>query len=223
MHTFPKNKKRLFILETNMRPIALLLALTLLAACGSEDEDTPAAASVTAQAPAPIKCEIDRNSIAGIPLGTTIEQVRQQFPKALIKSLQDNEGIAFTSIQLTPDIQIFAYTDSSQATAADNSPITYLDTASAACKTEQGVHPFMEVAKAEQIYGAVQQIVMSEAEARQTAEFDQQPPELSFRIDDSGAFDLTDNNLPKITTDYQEGAKIHSIAVMNLPAEEVAQ
>ena len=80
----------------------------------------------------------------------------------------------------------------------------------------------MLLADAEQVYGAVQQIIMSEADAAQTAEFDEQPPELSFQIDDSGAFDLTDKSLPKITTDYQDGAKIKSIAVVNLPAEDVA-
>lgn len=203
-----------------MRPIFLMMTLCVLAACGSEEQMPPAAAMVSApQAPAPVQCEIDQNSIAGVPLGTSIAQVRQQFPKAVITPLQDADGVAFTSIKITPEIEIFAYTDNSQAIAADQQPITYLDTASRVCKTAQGVHPYMLLADAEQIYGAVQQIVMSEAEARQTAEFDQQPPELSFRIDDSGAFDLTDKNLPKITTDYQEGAKIHSIAVMNLPSE----
>lgn len=206
----------------------LILATLLLSACGGE-ESSPSTASATAstahQAPTPMQCEIDTNSIAGIPIGTTIAQVRQSFPKALIKPLQDAEGVTFASIKITPEIEIFAYTDSTNTadnTLNENSPITYLDTASSVCKTAQGVHPYMLVADAEQIYGAVQQIVMSEIEARQTAEFDQQPPELSFRIDDSGAFDATDTELPKITTDYQEGAKIQSIAVIALPDVENA-
>ncbi len=209
-----------------MRFIALILTLSLLTACSNDESDnaeTASASVAAALAPttAPIQCEIDSNSIAGIPLGITLAQVRQQFPNAVLTPLQDAEGIQFTSIKITPEIEIFAYTDGNQANH-DDSPITYMDTASRVCKTAAGVHPFMELAQAEKIYGAVQQIVMSEIESRQTAEFDQQPPELSFRIDDSGAFDATDTELPKITTDYQEGAKIQSIEVISLPNAERA-
>lgn len=205
-----------------MRFITLIFALFALAACGNDDaaENEAPSASPT-QAAASMQCEIDSNSIAGVPLGITVAQLRQQFPQAVLTPLQDVEGIQFTSIKITPEIEIFAYTDGAKNT--DDSPITYMDTSSRVCKTAQGVHPFMELAQAEKIYGAVQQIVKNGADARQIAEFDTQPPELSFRIDDSGAFDEADTELPKITTDYQEGAKIHSIAVMNLPAEEVAQ
>lgn len=209
-----------------MRSIFLLMSLSVLGACGDNADNSVAAVSqISAATPKPTKCTITSNSIGDIALGNTIAQVRLGHPQAVLTPLKDNEDVAFTSIKITPEIEIFAYTENTNTANANNSetnPITYLSTASRVCKTADGVHPDMLLADAEQVYGAVQQIIMSEADAAQTAEFDEQPPELSFQIDDSGAFDLTDKSLPKITTDYQDGAKIKSIAVVNLPAEDVA-
>ena len=47
-----------------------------------------------------------------------------------------------------------------------------------------------------------------------------QPHEFSFRIDDTGIFDAKDKTYPQISTAYQDNAKIVSISVMDLPAEE---
>lgn len=211
-----------------MRLIYLVLLTGLLAACGSDETDNQAASAnhiATSQASSPAKCQISTNSIGDIALGDTMAQVRLNHPHAVITPLQDEEKVAFTSIKITPEIEIFAYTentDITNTTRSETSPISYLSTSSRVCKTAEGVYPSMLVADAEQIYGAVQQIIMSDADAQQIAEFDQQPAELSFQIDDSGAFDLTDKQLPKITTDYQDGAKIQSISVMSLPDEEAA-
>lgn len=199
------------------RMFVLPLCLWLAACSEAEPPAIPSAVAASAAAHQPL-CEIDDNSIGGIPLGTSLEQVRQSFPHAVLTPVTDAEGVGFTMIKLNPDVEIAAYTGAPENPAE---PITYLDTASKACKTAQGVHPEMLLEHAEQRYGAVEQIVMSEIESRQTADFTNQPPTLSFRIDDSGAFDEEDGaDLPKITTEYQEGAKIHSIAVFPLPEAE---
>lgn len=197
---------------------ALVAGCVWLAGCsGGDTAVAPPSAAVSAAAAHHPLCEIDDNSIGGIPLGTSLEQVRQSFPHAVLTPVTDAEGVGFTMIKLNADVEIAAYTDQQENPAA---PITYLDTASKACKTAQGVHPEMLLETAEQRYGRVEQIVLSEIESRQTAEFARQPATMSFRIDDSGAFDEDDTDLPKTTTEYQEGAKVHSIAVFALPDGE---
>lgn len=208
-----------------MRPIALILLTSLLFACSESEQTDSTAASVVENPPAvaPLSCTITPNSIGDIGLGNTLAQVRLSHPQAVLTSLKDNEDVAFTAIKINPEIEIFAYTENADVAHVNNSetsPITYLSTTSRVCQTAQGVYPSMLIADAEQIYGAVQQIIMSDAQAQQIAEFDQQPAGLSFQIDDSGAFDLSDKKLPKVSTDYQEGAKIQAIAVMSLPTEE---
>lgn len=203
-----------------IRSLFLFVALYVLSAC-SESNDEAAASPVIGAKAAAVKptalCEIDENSIGGIPLGTSLEQVRQLFPHAILTPVTDAEGVGFTMIKLGSDVEIAAYTEQQEDSDA---PITYLDTASEVCKTAEGVHPNMLLEIAEQHYGKVQQIVMSDIEARQTVEFELHPPTLSFRIDDSGAFDDADTDMPKISTEYQEGTKIHSIAVFDLPTGE---
>ena len=210
------------------RKLLMLAAVCLTAACSDKQdkvEDTASAAPAAAAVAAAPLCEIDDNSIAGIPLGTTPAQIRQMFPNAVLTPVQDAEGVAFVSVKLNPEVEVFAYTDvgeGSEDVAAENRAITYLDTPSKVCKTAAGVHPQMLLKTAEQSYGAVEQIVLSEIEARQTAEFANQPATLSFRIDDSGSFDDADTDLPKISTEYRDDAKIQSIAVFGLP-EDVAE
>ncbi|QMT31690.1 hypothetical protein [Alysiella filiformis] len=198
-------------------PLISLILLSLVA-CGETNQPSQTTASAP-QKPKPL-CEIDENSIAGIPLGTTLQQVKQQFPQAQFSREPDADGTELTAIKLNPAVEVFAYTEDNQQ--ADNSPISYLETQSKACQTAEGVHPEMRVNDVVKHYGNVEQIMLSEIEARQTVEFAAQPPELSFRIDDTGIFDEKDKTYPQISTAYQDHAKIVSIAIMDLPEEDSA-
>lgn len=192
----------------------LLLTCLFLAACS---DGSPVAANV-ASAPKPTQplCEIDDNSIGGIPLGTTLNQVRQLFPNAVLTPSQDADGAILTSIKINDKVEVFASTEQDK----DDSPISYLETLSQVCQTPEGVSPEMLVNDVTKKYGAVEQIMLSELEARQTIEFAAQPPELSFRIDDTGIFDEKDKTYPQISTAYQDKARIVSISVMDLPPED---
>lgn len=195
----------------------LLLTSLCLTACG---DDTPPTASASTVQTTPRKplCEIDDNSIGGIPLGTTLNEVRQLFPNAVITSTQDDDGTVLTSIKMNDKVEVFASTEEDK----DDSPISYLETLSRACQTHEGVHPEMLVNDVTKKYGAVEQVMLSEMEARQTVEFAAQPPEISFRLDDTGIFDEKDKTYPQISTAYQDNARIISISVMDLPPEDEA-
>lgn len=200
--------KRLFL-------IGLALFLT---ACSEKNADNKTSASAntintnlgnTSKIPL---CIITDNSIGGIQIGNTLNKVKQSFPHATITPTNDSENIKFVSIKLNPDVEIFAYTSDNTT----STPITYLYTNSKSCQTQAGVHPDMPLTDVEQFYGKVEQIIMSE-DAQQTAEFAQQPPTLSFGIDDSGNFDPNDHDLPKIASSYQANTRITDIAVIGLP------
>ena len=138
-----------------MRSIFLLMSLSVLGACGDNADNSVAAVSqISAATPKPTKCTITSNIIGDIALGNTIAQVRLGHPQAVLTPLKDNEDVAFTSIKITPEIEIFAYTENTNTANANNSetnPITYLSTASRVCKTADGVHPDMLLADAEQV------------------------------------------------------------------------
>lgn len=208
-------KKNTEAISTMMKAPLISLILLSLAACGDTNPPAQTAASAP-QKPKPL-CEIDENSIAGIPLGTTLQQVQELYPQAQFSSEPDADGTEWTVIKLNNAVEVFVHTEE---TGKDDSPISYLETQSKACQTAEGVHPEMSVNAATQHYGAVEQIMLSEIEARQTVEFAAQPPEFSFRIDDTGIFDAKDKTYPQISTAYQDNAKIVSISVMDLPAEE---
>lgn len=197
-----------------------LIGLTLFfTACSEKNVQNTASApahtttsSPNTTPPIPL-CTITNDSIGDIHIGSTLNKIRQSFPHATITPTNDGENTQFVSIKLNPDVEIFAYTSDN----TNSTPITYLDTHSKACQTQAGVHPDMPLADVEQFYGKVEQIIMSE-DAQQTAEFAQQPPTLSFGIDDSGNFDPNDHDLPKIASSYQTNTRITNIAVIGLPA-----
>lgn len=197
-------------------PLISLILLSLVA-CGEANPPSQTAASAP-QKPKPL-CEIDENSMAGIPLGTTLQQVQALYPQAQFSSEPDADGTEWTVIKLNNAVEVFAHTEE---IGKDDSPISYLETQSKACQTAEGIHPEMRVNDVVKHYGNVEQIMLSEIEARQTVEFAAQPPELSFRIDDTGIFDEKDKTYPQISTAYQDHAKIVSIAIMDLPEEDSA-
>ena len=185
-----------------------------MAACG--DNSAPPAAASAVAAPRKPLCEIDDNSIGGIPLGTTLNEVRQLFPQAVITPTKDADGAILNSIKINDNVEVFASTEEDK----DDSPISYLETLSRACQTPEGVRPEMLVNDVTKKYGVVEQVMLSELEARQTVEFAAQPPEFSFRIDDTGIFDEKDKTYPQISTAYQDNARIISISVIDLPPED---
>jgi hypothetical protein len=71
------------------------------------------------------------------------------------------------------------------------------------------VRPGGLVAEAEKQYGKVLKIIMSEIEARQFAEFKNQPRGMTFRIDYSGVFAEGQSE----TLRYRPDAKIYSITI----------
>ena len=177
--------------------IGMLALLCGLASMGSKAE--------------PLNCQIETNGMAKIRLGSNLHDVQQRYPQAQITRSSDGDGAALVSIVLTPAIGLIAYTGEDDPAAALDMqrPISYLETDSPACHTAAGVHPQMALAAAEQYYGKVRQITLSEIEARQFVEFAHQPDGLQFQIDDSGIFKGNERTSRR----HQPDARISHIGV----------
>lgn len=163
-----------------------------------------------------IACHISAHGIGGIKLGQSIKQVKKAFPQARFEQVNDAEGAEFTQITLNPTIKdfskniiVFAHTD-------DNTgKIEYLETTSSLCKTTEGIHPQMSLKYAEQKLGKLQNIMMSEIEMRQFAEFSRQPKWLTMRVDGGnfGTLNADDLVLPLYTHQFHADAKIISLMI----------
>jgi len=152
---------------------------------------------------------ITENGIGPVKLGMTLLEAKRAFPKATFSRGSDGEGVALVNVS-TKESQVMVL----HAGEEDKSkPINWsrrissIETFSSNSSTSLGVRPGGLVAEAEKQYGKVLKIIMSEIEARQFAEFKNQPRGMIFRIDYSGVFSEGQSE----TLRYRPDAKIYSI------------
>lgn len=155
------------------------------------------------------------NGAGGIRLGITVAEARKAArDKAFIRS-SDGEGIALIDIMQNDKtlISVYAGEENSEAPIDDTARIEFIEVWQPQFKTVAGVHPQMLLSQAEQIYGKVQSITMSEIESRETVVFANHPAGLTFLItgNDSTAGDYEDGN--NKTDRYTPGAYIRSIQI----------
>ena len=160
-------------------------------------------------------CEITQQAIGGIRLGMTTKQVKQKFPQAKIQRSSDGEGVALIMIRLQPKIEIVAYADeiNPDKPINVNRKIIWLGSNSPNCKTAAGVHKGMKVAEVEKRYGKFINIQRSEIEAREFANFKNQPKWLTIQVEHgSGAFP-ENAELAAKTRRYVKNAVVEQLSI----------
>jgi hypothetical protein len=156
-------------------------------------------------------CTITENGIGPVKLGMTLLKAQRAFPKATFSRGSDGEGVALVNVS-TKESQmmvLFAGEEDKDKPINWSKRISSIETFSSNCSTSLGVRPGALVAEAEKQYGKVLKIIMSEIEARQFAEFKNQPRGMIFRIDYSGVFVEGQTE----TLRYRPDAKIYSITI----------
>jgi hypothetical protein len=154
---------------------------------------------------------ITENGIGPVMLGMTLLEAKRAFPKATFSRGTDGEGVALVNVS-TKDSQVmvlFAGERDRDKPINWSKQISSIEAFSSNCSTRLGVRPGSLVAETEKQYGKVIKIVRSEIEARQFAEFKNQPRGMIFRIDYSGFFVEGQAE----TVRYHPDAKIYSIAI----------
>lgn len=154
---------------------------------------------------------ITENGIGPVKLGMTLLEAKRAFPTATFSRSTDGEGAALVNVS-TKDSQVmvlFAGEPDRDKPINWSKRISSIEAFSSNCSARLGVRPGSLVAETEKEYGKVLRIIRSEIEARQFAEFKNQPRGMIFRIDYSGVFAEGQAE----TVRYQPDAKIYSIAV----------
>lgn len=169
---------------------------------GGGENSGPSADLITADAVGPVR------------LGMTIGEAKAAMPSATFERTSDGEGIAYVAAIENGETLFELNTDTYDPAAPinDAETIGFIQVWSPRYQTADGIGTGTSVAAAEQCFGTVKEIMMSEIESREYAEFTNQPSGLYFRLthenSTAGVYD-SDN----FTTRYNSGATIHAIEV----------
>ncbi len=154
-------------------------------------------------------CTITPEGIGGVKLGQTLAQVKRAFPHMKVRSESDAEGVEMWRLPVAPNTVVYAHVEEGRRGRID-----FLETFSAACQTQDGVHPAMRLTQVAQKWGRLNHITMSEIEMRQFAQFARQPARIGLRVE-GGDFgtQAADVELPLNTSKASPGAKVLSIQI----------
>ena len=154
-------------------------------------------------------CTITPEGIGGVKLGQTLAQVKRAFPHMKVRSEPDADSGEMWRLPVAPNAVVYAHVEEGRRGRID-----FLETFSAACQTQDGVHPAMRLTQVAQKWGNLKNITMSEIEMRQFAQFARQPARIGLRVD-GGDFGTqeADVELPLNTSKASPGAKVLSIQI----------
>lgn len=158
---------------------------------------------------------ITGNSVGEIHLGITVAEARKAMSGAKFSRTSDGDGVALIAV-MKNDVEImtlYANEEDNTAPINENAKIENIEVWSSMYKTADGVHPQMKLSAAEKIYGKVKNIMMSEIESREFAEFLDQPEGLSFRLNAANGNAGIYANNKRETVRYAPSAVIFSITV----------
>jgi hypothetical protein len=167
-----------------------------------------AAASANAQANL-----ITANSAGKVKLGMTVAEVRKAVAPMKLSRTSDGEGVALIAVKKgkTAVMTIYAGEEDRNSAIDGTARVEQIWVWNKAYKTAAGVHPGMPVSQTEKMFGPVKEIIRSEIESREFAEFADQPSGIIFRLN-TGDGDFPEGSAT--TAKYRRTARIFSINVV---------
>lgn len=162
---------------------------------------------------------ITSDSAGKVKLGMTIAEARKAMKGFNFERTSDGEGVALIGINKDGSeyiMTLYAGEEDSEAKIDENAKIEFIEVWFANYKTAAGVHPRMNVSDVEKKYGKVKEIMLSEIESREFADFANQPKGLQFRL-------MSDNAMAGVylkgknkTMKYSPDAYLLSIQVVGI-------
>lgn len=131
---------------------------------------------------------ITKDTVGSIQLGMTLAQMRRELPTASFARTTDGDGMALIEIKEAGQLSLIAYAEEPdfQAPLDEQARVDTIWVYSKRYRTVEGVCPGMLVADVARIYGTPE-LMMSEIEMREYADFPRQPAGMTFRVQ-GGAF-----------------------------------
>jgi hypothetical protein len=161
---------------------------------------------------------ITENSVGKLKLGMTVAEARKALSGMKFKRISDGDGVALIAVDQGKNtlMTIYAGEDDRDAPINENGIVEFIEVWSKDFHTAEGVHPDMKVSEVEKKYGKVKKIAISEIEAREFADFANQPKGINFRLmsEDGMAGDYKGGE--RRTTKYKPNAAIAAIQVQGI-------
>lgn len=158
---------------------------------------------------------VSESGIGAVRLGMTLAEARNVLPEAVFTRSTDGEGVALVAVKLGNEDVMTVYADEENPESPIDwtKNISFIETFSPLCHTANGIHPQSFIHDVEKILGKTKVIQKSEIEQREYIEFANQPPDYTFRIDNSGIFKPDSTK----TTLFSPDGKILSISLSSRP------
>jgi hypothetical protein len=135
---------------------------------------------------------ITAKSAGNISVGMTVGEARKAMKGAKFSRTSDGDGVALIAVGKRDDqsaidmrevyMTLFAGEEDRDAPINEKGKIEFIEVWDSQFKTADGVHVKMKLRDVEKIYGKVTNIMMSELESREFADFANGPKDLSFRL-----------------------------------------
>ncbi|MCB1025616.1 MAG: hypothetical protein KDB79_14560 [Acidobacteria bacterium] len=180
------------------------------------------AAKVKAKLPALIKTLdnksaennlITPDSIGKVKIGMTVAQVRTAVRPMTLGRTTDGEGAALIDVRTGDDILMTIYAGEEDPDAAidDKAIVEFIETRNTNFLTAEGIRPRMKLRELEKKYGEIKEIITSEIEAREYADFMNQPKGIQFRVENRNAMAGVYKDGQMMTSKYDPAAYVSSI------------
>ena len=179
-----------------MSSIRLLLSLFVLACLGS--------VSVHAQSKL-----VTGGSVGPIKIGMKVSEMKKIMPGHKFERTSDGEGISLILVSKGGKslMTIYDGDDGTGENVDKDNVIQQITVWSPEYKTKGGIGPGSKIADTEKIYGKLKEIMMSEIESREYAQFQKMPKGLDFRVQGAGVYPKGSRK----TTMYRKGAEISAL------------
>lgn len=212
-----KNKEKRK-LKTKLRVITLLTttAITLALIFGITTSLAKTSVESTAGSDA-IQTNrlITHKSVGAVQLGMTVAQARKALRGFTLKRTSDGEGVALIAAVRGKEtvMTFYAGEEDPDARINERAKIEFIEVWDASYKTADGVHAKMSLREAEDKYGKVTEIMLSEIESREFATFIKMPKGIMFRLmNNNGMAGIYSDN-GRTSMSYSPSSYIFSISI----------
>ena len=162
---------------------------------------------------------ISDDSVGSVKIGMSVGEARAAAKGMTLKRSSDGEGLALVSFIKGKETQFIVYAGEGDPSEAidEGSKIEYIEVVSGKYSTPEGLKPGMKLSETVSKAGALKQIMMSEIESREYAEFEGLSDKFIVRLQaesgDAGIYTEGSNRTSKAVPD----ARIYSISIREWP------
>lgn len=178
---------------------------------------------LTGMAQAQTNVPITENSAGKVKIGMTVAEVRKAVSPMKLSRTRDGDGVILIAVRSGKSevMTLFAgEADADENRINEQAKIENIEVWAKNYQTADGIHPEMLLSAVEKKYGRVKEIMMSEIESREFAEFANFPARLSLRLSgkdsqNAGVYKTGS----RTTTRYTAGTYVFSITVSSPPRD----